>query len=254
MAREGADAGRWPALREIRSSNSVSGKRPDRLHKISDAAATPLFEGRARLPAHRCGSRQGFDLLTQLQAMLPGMFARRALPAGSQAQCGRCCPCTSRGAFASELCDHQFKNSTARANKSEGSEAPERRNRTIVRRANKCAQRAPLVCVRGGGAPQNALLAGYVCPKPRSFPDTVQRASGAPQSRDLHKRGACDDPGSAAQHLRAALRPGNVNTADCRRSGEPASVSHFRARKRGQFWAATIRILAALFCTILIPT
>jgi hypothetical protein len=43
--------------------------------------------GRARLPAHRCGSRQGFDLLTQLQAMLPGMFAWRALPAGSQAQC-----------------------------------------------------------------------------------------------------------------------------------------------------------------------
>ena len=51
------------------------------------ACATPLLAGRARLPAHRCGSRQGFDLLTQLQAMLPGMFARRALPAGSQAQC-----------------------------------------------------------------------------------------------------------------------------------------------------------------------
>ena len=51
------------------------------------ACATPLLAGRARLPAHRCGSRQGFDLLTQLQAMLRGMFARRALPAGSQAQC-----------------------------------------------------------------------------------------------------------------------------------------------------------------------
>ena len=51
------------------------------------ACATPLLAGRARLPAHRCGSRQGFDLLTQLQAMLPGMSARRALPAGSQAQC-----------------------------------------------------------------------------------------------------------------------------------------------------------------------
>ena len=51
------------------------------------ACATPLLSGRARLPAHRCGSRQGFDTLTQLQAMLPGQSAQRALPAGSQAQC-----------------------------------------------------------------------------------------------------------------------------------------------------------------------
>ena len=51
------------------------------------ACATPLLVGRARLPAHRCGSRQGFDLLTQLQAMLPGLPAQGALPAGSQAQC-----------------------------------------------------------------------------------------------------------------------------------------------------------------------
>jgi hypothetical protein len=43
--------------------------------------------GRARLPAFRCGSRAGFETLTQLQARLPGMFASRALPARSQAQC-----------------------------------------------------------------------------------------------------------------------------------------------------------------------
>jgi hypothetical protein len=53
----------------------------------SSLLAQRLRAGRARLPAHRCGSRQDCDLLTQLQAMLPGMFARRALPAGSQAQC-----------------------------------------------------------------------------------------------------------------------------------------------------------------------
>ena len=51
------------------------------------ACATPLLAGRARLPAHRSGSRQGFDLLTLLQAMLPELSARRALPAGSQTQC-----------------------------------------------------------------------------------------------------------------------------------------------------------------------
>jgi hypothetical protein len=44
-----------------------------------------------------------------------------------------------------------------------GERSAERRNPTIVRRANKCAQRAPLVCVRGGGAPQNALLAQRLC-------------------------------------------------------------------------------------------
>ena len=34
VARQGADAGRWPALREIRPCHSVSGKRSDRLHRI----------------------------------------------------------------------------------------------------------------------------------------------------------------------------------------------------------------------------
>jgi hypothetical protein len=33
------------------------------------------------------------------------------------------------------------------------------------------------------------------------FPDAVQRASGAPQIRDLRKRGARNDPGSAAHHF-----------------------------------------------------
>lgn len=66
-------------------------------------------------------------------------------------------------------------------------------------------------------------------------PDAVQRASGAPQSRDLHKRGACDDPGSAAQHLRAALRPGNVNTAgegadDLMRKAENFTPEDFQKR------------------------
>jgi hypothetical protein len=49
--------------------------------------AQRLRAGRARLPAHRCGSRQDCDLLTQLQAMLPGMSARRALPERLQTQC-----------------------------------------------------------------------------------------------------------------------------------------------------------------------
>src|ERR1700730_8899065 len=40
-----------------------------------------------------------------------------------------------------------------------GERSAERRNPTIVRRANKWAQCAPLVCVRGGGAPQKTLLA-----------------------------------------------------------------------------------------------
>jgi hypothetical protein len=63
----------------------------------------------------------------------------------------------------------------------------------------------------------------------------VQRVSGAPQSRDLHKRRACDDPGSAAQHLRAALRPGNVNTAgegadDLMRKAENFTPEDFQKR------------------------
>jgi hypothetical protein len=44
-----------------------------------------------------------------------------------------------------------------------GERSAERRNPTVVRRANKCAQRAPLVRVWGGGAPQNALLAQRLC-------------------------------------------------------------------------------------------
>ena len=36
----------------------------------------------------------------------------------------------------------------------------------------------------------------------------VHRRAGS-----LHKRRACHDPGSAAQHLHAALRPGNMSTA-----------------------------------------
>jgi hypothetical protein len=39
--------------------------------------------GRARLPALRRGSRQDFHILAQLQAMLPGTWFRRALPAFS---------------------------------------------------------------------------------------------------------------------------------------------------------------------------
>ena len=53
----------------------------------SSLLAQRLRAGRARLPAHRCGSRQDCDLLTQLQAMLPGMSARRALPGRWQTQC-----------------------------------------------------------------------------------------------------------------------------------------------------------------------
>ena len=44
-----------------------------------------------------------------------------------------------------------------------GERSAERRNPTIVRRANKWAQCAPLVCVRGGGAPQKTLLAQRLC-------------------------------------------------------------------------------------------
>jgi hypothetical protein len=53
----------------------------------SSLLAQRLRAGRARLPAHRCGSRQDCDLPTQLQAMLPGMSARRALPGRWQTQC-----------------------------------------------------------------------------------------------------------------------------------------------------------------------
>jgi hypothetical protein len=44
---------------------------------------TYLLAGRARLPALRRGSRQDFHILAQLQAMLPGTWFRRALPAFS---------------------------------------------------------------------------------------------------------------------------------------------------------------------------
>jgi hypothetical protein len=42
------------------------------------------------------------------------------------------------------------------------------------------------------------------------FPDAVQRDSGAPLIRDLHRLGACDDPRVCNAPLRAALlRPGH---------------------------------------------
>ena len=44
---------------------------------------TYLLAGRARLPALRRGSRQNSYILAQLQAMLPGTWFRRALPAFS---------------------------------------------------------------------------------------------------------------------------------------------------------------------------
>jgi hypothetical protein len=66
---------------QIRSSAFGAERAADRA-----ACAAHLLSGRARLPAHRCGSRAGFDTRTQLQAMLPGRSARRALPAGVHAQ------------------------------------------------------------------------------------------------------------------------------------------------------------------------
>ena len=47
---------------------------------------TRLLSGRARLPALHCGSRQGYDPLAQLQAMLPGTRSRRALYASASAR------------------------------------------------------------------------------------------------------------------------------------------------------------------------
>jgi len=44
------------------------------------------------------------------------------------------------------------------------------------------------------------------------IPDAVQRVSGAPLIRDLSKTRMCNDPGSAAHHYRAALRPGNASS------------------------------------------
>jgi hypothetical protein len=44
---------------------------------------TYLLAGRARLPALHRGSRQDFHILAQLQAMLPGTWFRRELPAFS---------------------------------------------------------------------------------------------------------------------------------------------------------------------------
>jgi hypothetical protein len=43
-----------------------------RRRQVYAVCATHLLPGRARLPALCCGSRQGFDPLTQLQAMLSG--------------------------------------------------------------------------------------------------------------------------------------------------------------------------------------
>ena len=44
------------------------------------------------------------------------------------------------------------------------------------------------------------------------FPDAVQRVSGAPQIRDRRLHRVSCDPGSAAHHFRAALRPGYRGT------------------------------------------
>ena len=52
--------------------------------------------GRARLPALHCGTRQGFDPLAQLQAMLPGTRSRRALPALILSQSRDCTSRTGR--------------------------------------------------------------------------------------------------------------------------------------------------------------
>src|SRR5262249_27923380 len=66
----------------------------------------------------------------------------------------------SRGAKASELCGHQAspKTQPLARRKARGAER-QKTHPTNVRRANTRAQRAPLVCVRGGGAPQKTLLA-----------------------------------------------------------------------------------------------
>jgi hypothetical protein len=61
----------------------------------------------------------------------------------------------------------------------------------------------------------------------RRFPDAVQRDSGAPLIRDRNKLNAWNDPGSAAHHYRAALRPGyaQVQSGDPRRRGDrPYSI------------------------------
>jgi hypothetical protein len=60
---------------QIRSSAFGAERAADRA-----ACAAHLLSGRARLPAHRCGSRAGFDTRTQLQAMLPGRSAGGRYP------------------------------------------------------------------------------------------------------------------------------------------------------------------------------
>ena len=70
----------------------------------------------------------------------------------------------SRGAKASELCDHEASSNTQplARKKARGAER-QKTHPTNVRRANMRAQRAPLVCVRGGGAPQKTSLAQRLC-------------------------------------------------------------------------------------------
>ena len=51
-----------------------------RRRQVRAVCANLPASGRARLPAHRCGSRRDFDIPAQLQAMLPGTWSRRALP------------------------------------------------------------------------------------------------------------------------------------------------------------------------------
>jgi hypothetical protein len=50
-------------------------------HEPALRARQRALSGRARLPALCCGSRRGFEPPAQLQAMLPGTWFRRALPA-----------------------------------------------------------------------------------------------------------------------------------------------------------------------------
>src|SRR6516162_3187222 len=70
----------------------------------------------------------------------------------------------SRGAKASELCDHQASSNTQPLAQKKARGAERRKTHpTNVRRANMRAQRAPLVCVRGGGAPQKTSLAQRLC-------------------------------------------------------------------------------------------
>jgi hypothetical protein len=55
--------------------------------KCTQSAQLICFRGALAFRRSACGSRRGFDLPAQLQAMLPELRAQRALPARLQAQC-----------------------------------------------------------------------------------------------------------------------------------------------------------------------